>query len=132
MSHKRAEFEFIRDHEDEYPITKLIAVTSVSRSGYYKWKSRKEGYEQDQKDEGLYGKLLKIYENHRGTYGRKRIKEELKSYYHMVVNEKRISRVMKKYGLRCRIRRRLKKRGQQPYGNVPNILDRDFKALRPG
>ncbi|TMN21642.1 IS3 family transposase [Lentibacillus cibarius] len=129
---KQAEFEFIREYEGVYPIAKLVGVTSVSRSGYYRWKSRKESYEQDKKDEELYQKILEIYRKHGGTFGRERIKKEFKRSYHMIVNEKCISRVMKKYGLRCQIRRKRKKGGRQPYGNIPNVLDRDFKALRPG
>ena len=125
-------FSFIHAYADDYPVTTLVELTSVSRSGYYKWVKRKAETNQDKKDEELLPYILKIFKDHRGTYGRKRIKLALEETYEMKVNEKRISRIMRKYGLQCKIRRKRYKHRPQPHGDVPNILKRNFKAIRPG
>ncbi|MGG3575414.1 IS3 family transposase, partial [Bacillus gobiensis] len=132
MNAKDEQFAFIHAYSDQYPITKLVEITSVSRAGYYKWFARKGQNIQDRKDESLLPYLIKIFNEHKGTYGRKRIKMELENQYDMMVNEKRISRIMRKYGLRCKIRRKRCKHKPQPYGEIPNVLNRKFKAIKPG
>lgn len=132
MSAKEEQFAFIHAYANHYPITRLVEITSVSRSGYYKWLDRQGENKQDMKDESLLPYLLKIFNEHKGTYGRKRIKIELKNQYNMVVNEKRVSRMMRKYGLRCKIRRKRFKHRSQPHGDIPNLLNRKFKAIKPG
>ncbi|WP_343800031.1 IS3 family transposase, partial [Bacillus carboniphilus] len=136
---KQESFAFIKAFEEEYPVTKLVEITSmseagkVSKSGYYKWRATCHLQSaQDQKDEELYYYILQIFHKHKGTYGRKRIYLELKNKHQMIVNEKRIARVMRKYGLRCQIRRRRFRNRNQPHGTVPNLLNRNFKALKPG
>lgn len=132
MNDKAAQYAFIHAYSKQYPITKLVEITNVSRAGYYKWLKRKGSNVQDQKDEELLSYILKIFEEHRGTYGRKRIKIALENDYNLKVNEKRISRLMRKYGLQCKIRRKRFKNRPQPHGNIPHLLNRNFKAIKPG
>src|SRR5699024_976475 len=56
----------------------------------------------------------------------------LENEYGITVNEKRVSRMMRKYGLQCKIRRKRFKHRPQPHGTIPNILNRNFKANKPG
>lgn len=132
MNDKELQFAFIHAYADTYPVTKLVEITSVSRAGYYKWLKRDGENMQDLMDERIIPYIIKIFKDHRGTYGRKRIKRALKNEYKWIVNEKRIARLMRKYGLRCVIRRKKFKGRKQPFGNVPNILNRNFKASKPG
>ncbi|TCP16201.1 transposase InsO family protein [Scopulibacillus darangshiensis] len=132
MNDKGEQFAFIHANAGRVPVTKLIKMTSVSRSGYYKWVANKGGNVQDLKDEELLQYIIKIFDEHKGTYGRKRIKMALWDDFRMTVNEKRISRIMRKYGLQCKIRRKRFKNRPQPHGDIPNILNRNFKALKPG
>jgi transposase InsO family protein len=132
VNDKGEQFAFIDANAGDYPITKLVDITSVSRSGYYKWKAQKGRNAQDLKDEELLPYVLKIFHDHKGTYGRKRIKLALRNQYNMQVNEKRISRMMRKYGLWCKIRKKRFKNRTQPHGDIPNLLDRNFIALKPG
>src|SRR5690625_6713809 len=74
---------------------------------------------------------MKIFNDHKGTYGRKRIKQALEEEYFLVVNEKRVARLMRKYGLVCKIRRKRFKHQNQPVGDIPNILNQNFKAMKP-
>lgn len=132
MNDKEAQFAFIHANAKKYSISKLVEVTEVSRAGYYKWLKRKGNNDQDNRDEVLMPYLLKIFQEHRATYGRKRIKIALESEYGIIVNEKRISRMMRKYGLHCQIRRKKFKNRPQPHGTISNLLNRNFKAIKPG
>lgn len=132
MKQKEVEFAFIEANAKDYPVTLLVKLTDVSRSGYYKWKKRGGGSVQAQKDEELYHYILKLHQEHRGTLGRKRMKIALKDDYDIVVAEMRVSRLMRKYGLRCRIRQRRYIKRHEINIKVPNILNRNFKANKPG
>ena len=106
MKQKEVEFAFIEANAKEYPVTLLVKLTNVSRAGYYKWKKRGGGSVQAQKDEELYHYIIKLHLKHRGTLGRKRMKMALKVEYNIHVAEMRVARIMRKYGIRCRIRQR--------------------------
>lgn len=132
MNDKQVQYAFILANSKKYPVTTLVEITEVSRSGYYKWLKRDGACDIDKRDEELIPFILKIFNDHKGNYGRKRIKIELKNEYGIIVNEKRVSRMMKKYGLQCKIRRKRYKHRPQPHGTIPNILNRNFKANKPG
>jgi putative transposase len=123
---------FIRKHAEKYPITRLVQITGVSRSGYYKWVKRNGENRQDIEDEKLRPILTKIFEEEHGLIGRKRMKLALFEQHNLVMNEKRVRRLMLKYGLYCKIRRKRFKHQPDPHAIIPNILNRNFKAVRPG
>lgn len=132
MNDTEEQYAFIHAYSKKHPVSRLVEITEVSRSGYYKWLNRKGNNDQDRKDEELLPYIRKIFNDHRGTYGRRRIKLALEIEYDLTINEKRISRLMRKYGLRCKIRRKRFKNGVQPHGTIPNLLNRNFKAKKPG
>lgn len=129
---KELSFTFIKAHANKYPVSTLIKITGVSRAGYYKWLKRGGASVQDYKDEQLLPFISHIFNEHAGTYGRRRIKIELKKEYNLVISEKRISRIMEKYGLYCKIRRKRYKNYPVLHKKIPNILNRNFKANKPG
>ncbi|MFA9560693.1 IS3 family transposase, partial [Evansella sp. AB-rgal1] len=131
MSDKQEQYAFIHAYSKQYPITQLVAITEVSRAGYYKWVNRKGSNEQDRKDEALLPYVRKIFKDNRGAVGRKRIKLQLEEDHQLIVNEKRIARLMRKYGLVCRIRRKRFKHRPQIHGTIPNLLNRNFQAWKP-
>lgn len=131
MKDHRIRYAFIKKYSKKYPITMLVEVTGVSRSGYYKWLNRGGENFQDIIDEKLYPYIEKIFNDHHGTWGRKRIKLGLEQEFYLVVNEKRIRRIMKKYGLFCKIRRKKFRHQPQAHEFIPNILNRNFIAVKP-
>lgn len=132
MNTKEQSFAFVKAYSKKYPITKLVEIVGVSRSGYYKWEKRGGVNVQDGKDEEILPFILKVFNDHQGTYGRKRIKLALEEEHEMVVNEKRIARLMRKYGLFCRIRQKKYRHYSTLHKKIPNILNRNFHAKKPG
>ncbi|UHA60607.1 IS3 family transposase [Metabacillus litoralis] len=110
----------------------LCKVLGVSKSGYYayiKRPSRKIG----KGDREILSLIKRIYNRHQGTYGAKRISKVLKNKG-IVVNHKRVARLMKVTNLKAKVRRpkTTKESKVQAAGFVyENILKRNFKADHP-
>jgi len=108
-------------------VTLLCSIAGVSRSGYYSWKDTLSVPDKDYDD---YIAIKTVFDKHNHTYGWRRIKNELPS-----LNHKKIQRIMQKYGLVARIRRKnpykqLMKRKQEETV-VLNVLKRAFKQNTP-
>ncbi|WP_165444964.1 IS3 family transposase [Gracilibacillus phocaeensis] len=129
---KELQFAFIEANAKDYPVTDLVELTDVSRAGYYKWKNRGGGSMQANQDEQLYSYLWKLHQEHRGTLGRKRMKIALKETYDIQAGEMRVARIMRQYGLRCKIRQKRYMKRHDSHHKVANILDRNFHAEKPG
>ena len=110
----------------------MCAIANVSRSGYYKW-LRNPNKNKDMKD---YLLIKKIFEKGKKKLGWRSIKMALKSDYGIIMNHKKIRRIMNKYQLYTKIRRRnpykmiMKK--TQEHRTCENILNRQFKQDVPG
>lgn len=113
-------------------ITLLCAIAQVSRSGYYKWLKTKDEPEKDHED---YLLVAKIFKKGRFKLGFRSIKMKLASDERTVMNHKKIIRIMKKYGLRTKIRRvnpyRAIMKKTLEHTTFPNILEREFKQEIP-
>lgn len=102
-------------------------MASVSRSGYYKWLKIVDKPDKDYED---YLEIKKIFDKSKGKYGWRSIKMRL-----MHMNHKKIQRIMRKYDLIAKIRRK------NPYKMImkknlehrifPNKLQREFHQIIP-
>lgn len=105
----------------------MCTLSNTSRSGYYKWLQTADELDKDYDD---YLTIKKVFEEGKCKYGWRNIKMRLK-----YMNHKKIQRIMRKYDLRAKIRRK------NPYKNMmkkslehrtfPNILKRNFKQNIP-
>lgn len=127
----------IRNDNNLLNISYLCNLAGVSRSGFYYWQSaskkRLASEEQDRQDFDL----ILIAFKHRGyDKGARGIHMRL---LHMdppvVMNVKKIRRLMQKYGLKCPVRKvnpyKLQAKRLQENRVSPNILNRQFKAHGP-
>ena len=118
-------------------ISELCKLAGVSHSGYYNWvsseKKRQELEEQDRADFDL---ILLAFQYHGYDKGVRGIHMRLLHQKPSVVmNPKKIRRLMAKYNLRCPIRkpnpyRRISK-AMQTNNVAPNVLNRQFKSFGP-
>lgn len=109
----------------------LCLIASVSRSGYYKWSKSSDKPEKDHKD---YVLVRDLFMAGKQKYGFRTIQMKL-SEKGITMNHKKIQRIMKKYNLVTKIRRK------NPYKNImkeslqdrtfENKLNREFKQKIP-
>jgi putative transposase len=102
-------------------------LASVSRSGYYIW--LKHAYEPN-KDYEDYLRIKEVFDRGKGKYGWRSIKMRLEA-----MNHKKIQRIMRKYDLITKVRKRnpykaiMKKRLEHRI--FPNKLQREFQQIVP-
>ncbi len=115
----------------------MCEFAGVSRSGYYAWlktSSRRSFREKsDQKDVTL---IRFIFQQENEKAGALQIKMFLENDYDIIMNHKKIRRLMKKYQLVTKIRqvkpyKRMLKATQE-HRTCPNLLNREFKQEKPG
>ena len=103
----------------------MCAALDISRSAYYKYRSSED---QDYYD---YLIIREVFEESRCTYGFRRIREGIRLKYGVILNHKKISRIMKKYGLLPKYHKTKKNTNRRKEENVrDNLLRRDFTAGR--
>lgn len=112
--------------ENAYPISLLCSIAGISRAAFYKYKRRELSPVSDIED-----KIIDLYKKSSQRYGYRTIKMRLKSVYGLTVNHKKIRRIMRAHELKSIVRPKYKKPPQDDVFIKPNILNRDFKALRP-
>ena len=110
----------------------LLDIARVSKSGYYKWLKTSGELDKDYDD---YLIIKEIFEGEKKKLGFRMIKMKLKEERNIVMNHKKIIRIMKKYSLFCKIRRR------NPYKAImektkahrifENLLNRKFNQESP-
>jgi transposase InsO family protein len=105
----------------------LCQISNVSRCGYYKWLEHADEPDKDYED---YLKIKKVFDDSKGKYGWRSIKMRLEA-----MNHKKIQRIMRKYNLIAKVRRK------NPYKQMmkkslehrifPNKLQREFHQIVP-
>jgi putative transposase len=124
-------FQFIEDHRDELPVTRMCKVLNVSPSGFYAWRGRPVSA-REMANRELVKKIEAVYYDSYETYGSPRVYHELKSQ-DVACSKNRVARLMRLRGLRAKQVRRYKattKRNKK-HRVAPNLLKRDFRADRP-
>jgi putative transposase len=128
----QGKYRIVQSVSEKYPITELCTILGVSRSGYYRYLSR-QGVDKDLETKE---RIKAIYEQRNGTYGYRRIEDELERQYGENVNHKRVLRLMQDLGLKAVIRRKRDYRSSyqaaEAAGRIAdNLLNRDFTADKP-
>jgi transposase InsO family protein len=126
----RAEIKYIAiaQNAGKYPVKDMCKFFEVSRSGYYAFVKRQN---KTSKDEYLTSLIRKCQQETHGSYGYRRVGIWL-ARKGTPTNHKAVLRIMNKYGLLAQIRRRRKYRQMsEQLHRYPNVLNRDFTAIRP-
>lgn len=114
----------------------LCELLKVSRSGYYRWLSAEETRQQreynDERDALL---IQEHFDDLRGKAGALMIKMRLQQLSYVIMNHKKIRRLMKKYHLVATIRQvnpyRKMAKATQEHSICPNLLKRQFDQGEP-
>ena len=128
--------EMISRDNNELNLSWLCESARVSRSGYYNWlNSKDKRNEKDARDKADFDLILKAYLYRGYDKGRRSIYMRL---LHMGVrmNQKKISRLMKKFNLFCPIRKanpyRRMAKALKTYAVSDNLVQREFSEHGAG
>lgn len=115
----------------------LCKLAGVSRSGYYVWlESASTRQRKDEQDEMDVKHIKFIFQQKKEKVGALQIKMILENDYFLVMNHKKIRRLMRKYRLITSVRKAnpYKKmiKATQEHRTCPNHLNREFNQEEPG
>lgn len=118
-------------------VSYLCGLADVSKSGYYAWLkaagNRKKREKQDEKDIIL---IKEIFYKKNQKVGALQIKMYLQNDKKVIMNHKKIRRLMRKYELFAKVRRtnpyKKMAKASQEHRIVPNLLERKFDQTEPG
>ncbi len=105
----------------------MCTILGMTRQNYYKYRNTTD------KDYYDYLEIKRVFEEGKETYGAVRIKKSLLKEDGLIVNLKKIRRIMKKYDIKVRYHKVFRKNISQKKieENVkPNLLNRKFNAER--
>lgn len=123
-------YQFVKNHESQFPIEKMCSILKISSRGYYKWKNRtisKKAFKKNQLKE----KIKTLYFDFKQRYGSPRITAELKSLGYQI-SRITVAKYMKQLGLKSKLSKKFKVTtdSKHNYLIAENVLDRDFKATK--
>src|SRR6056297_337982 len=124
-------FAFVEEHRHDIPVNRLCQIMDVSPRGYRAWRNRRVSASQ-RKDLVVLAHIRDQFEQSPGSYGRPRMTEELKELG-LAVGYRRVGRLMNENGIKLRRNKKFKATtdSNHSFNIAPNLLDRDFSAVRP-
>src|SRR5262249_26844516 len=123
-------FQFVSDHQADYPIASMCRLLGVSPSGYYAWMKRRSS-RRAVTDAALIGEIRAAHAASPGTYRAPRIHAELTAKG-MRVGRKRVARLMSQTGLAGVSRRKFViTTAKSDSRQAPDLVKRDFTASVP-
>ncbi|WP_306367986.1 IS3 family transposase [Nocardiopsis sp. CC223A] len=127
-----ARYELIDAEKDTYAITDMCAWLDVSQSGYYDWRNRPEPASEKRRDR-LRSVITAVFDANHETYGYRRVHAVLRRSGERAGPEL-VRRFMRDLGLHaCQPRPwRPATTDADRHHRIPDLIDRDFTAERPG
>nr|WP_257786413.1 IS3 family transposase [Clostridium formicaceticum] len=114
--------------EKGYTTSILCEILEISRSAYHKW-LRREKSQRELENEYLLKLVIESYEERSGILGYRQMTIKIRREHSIMVNHKRIYRIMRSVGLKSVCRRKRKNYIKStPEITAENILNRDFNA----
>ncbi|MNK56210.1 Integrase core domain protein [compost metagenome] len=130
MTEKETRFGIIEEMRERYSLKWLLELAHVSRAGYYKWRrAQQTARQRKERDKLLEAHMLSLHRLH-PYFGYLRMTVALRKEG-LLVNHKRVYRLMKKLGIQSVIRKKRRFFGKQASVVNPNRLDRQFQADTP-
>lgn len=123
-------YRFIKDNLRIYPLSLNCRILAVSRSGYYHWQKRR-GIQRRLEEGKFLSMIRKHYKLSQGRYGLRRLTNAIRREG-IRVNKKRVYRLMRKYGIFSRTKKKFRITTKQDSAASfsANLLDGKFEAER--
>jgi putative transposase len=126
-------YAWIKAHISLFPVTVMCKVLEVSKSGYFGSLNAVPSKTKE-KRKVIAEKAAKFHKDSREIYGYRKVYEDIAEEGEILCCEETVRRVMQEEGLYSRTKRKFKvvtTNSNHDYRVPENILDRDFKAVRP-
>lgn len=118
----------VEELKAEYRLQYLLRATELSKSVYY---YHRDTLNKPCSDATLRTQICNIYHKHKGRYGYRRVTCALRMTG-MIINHKRVQRLMMELGLKSKVRPKRYKSYKGEIGKVSeNLLKREFTAEKP-
>lgn len=118
----------VEELKADYRLQYLLRATKLPKSVYYYHRGT---LNKPLSDTALRTQICDIYHHHKGRYGYRRITCALR-LTGMVINHKRVQRLMVELGLKSKVRPKRYKSYKGDVGKIAdNLLKREFKAEKP-
>lgn len=108
----------------DYSVSLVCQILGCSRSSYY--------YQSEQTDDTELAMTIEATVLHWPTYGYRRVTEQIRRDKNMVVNRKRVRRLMAEMGLQVKKKSKTRRttNSQHPYPRYPNLVE-ELEVVRP-
>lgn len=112
----------------EHSLNHLLHAAELPRSVFYYWQTKQQTADPDEQAKAQIGS---VFDEHKARYGYRRVTLALRQQG-LVMNHKKVQRLMQSMNLRSKVRRRrfISYRGEISH-IAENRLNRDFSASRP-
>lgn len=100
---------FIKDHQQDHSITLMCEVLDISRATYYKYRTHLDD------DYPEYQMIKELFLRHKKTLGYRRMTSVIRDTHGIVMNHKKVRRIMNKYGLRATYIKKLRPNYKKQY-----------------
>nr|WP_234467356.1 IS3 family transposase [Kosakonia sp. S42] len=128
MLNTQEKVSIVNELRQEWSLSRLLIVAGLPRSTFYYHVKRPEAPDRYQSARAL---VLKIYHQHKGRYGYRRIRLACRNEG-VLLNGKTVRKLMKGLGISSLIRVKKYRSYKGEQGRIcDNILKRQFDALRP-
>lgn len=103
------------------------SIFNISRATYYRWKKQEKTVTNHEEKT-----VIEICQHHKYRYGYRRVTACLRDQFNIVMNHKKVLRIMRKYNVLSRVRKKKKifVLGHEPVV-AKNRIQRRFKATKP-
>jgi transposase InsO family protein len=125
-------FQFIEDHQREFPVSLMCQVLQVARSGYYAWRHRAPSATAQRRAQ-LTDTIRQMHQRSRAVYGSPRVHRDLLAQ-DVRCSKNTVAKLMRVTGLRSKMHRRFRVRttdSRHAHPIAPNRLNRAFFQSRP-
>ena len=121
-------YEFIRQYKDDYSVSLMCSLFSVSRSGYYAWVNHKPS-RRELVNIDLDSKIISMFSKNKSRYGSPRITGALREDG-VYCSFNRVARRMKVLNLKALAKKKCKVTTDSEHSKpiYENILNRDFST----
>ncbi|MEW4132170.1 IS3 family transposase [Bacillus thuringiensis] len=119
--------KMIKEWQSIFTIAELCSIFNISRATYYRWKKQEKTVTNHEEKT-----VIEICQHHKYRYGYRRVTACLRAQFNIVMNHKKVLRIMRKYNVLSRVRKKKKifVLGHEPVV-AKNRIQRRFKATKP-